>query len=418
MQNVCPMRALPGRAPRAAVRATAGTAAVGVALSAVAFMAGPALASPTNDYEMPFPCGQGWTGTTRSNHSPSAQSVDWNRPDDVDDPVVAAAAGTVSVADDDGGTGYGRWVQIEHAGGESTIYAHLGSVAVAAGQTVDQGALLGVVGRSGNASGPHLHFEERRDRKDIHPWFHGAAFVLGSTLASQNCVDVPVAGNFVGTPEAEVAVYRRTARATFQVMRSGRTPKRLKLGTATDQPVVGDWDGNGRANPGVRTPATKTFQLWTPAGITSIVLGAVGDQPIAGDWDGDGLWEVGVHRAGTNDFRLRAADGTVSTVTLGDADDLPVTGDWDADGRTDLAVFDIGTATFTLRRLDGDGLVWTAQVQFGEPGDLPVAGDWDGNRATDLGVWDPATATFSRRHAASPTAARSTSTATRFGHPR
>ena len=103
---------------------------------------------------------------------------------------------------------------------------------------------------------------------------------------------------------------------------------------------------------------------------------------------------------------------------LGDAGDIPVTGDWDGDGRTDLGVFDPTTATFTLRREDGDGLVWTAQVQFGQPGDLPVAGDWDGNATTEVGVWTPATATFSERRAASATAARERTAARTFGRPR
>lgn len=381
-------------------------------------LAVPAYASPASDFEMPFPCGQSWTGTTRASHSPSAKSVDWNRTDDLGDPVVASAPGTVSVAVPNGTSGYGRWVTIDHADGESTIYAHLSSVSVTVGQSVDQGDLLGAVGETGNATGPHLHFEERLDRTDIDPWFHGTRFTFGSTLASQNCVDVPTAGNFVGGPSSELVVFRRADQATFQVMRDGKTPKVLKLGSATDQPVVGDWDGDGKFNPGVRTPASRTFQLKTPTGIKSIVLGSVSDRPVAGDWDGDGTWEVGVHRSRTSTFWLRTAAGTLSSMTLGDSNDLPVTGDWDGDGRTDLGVFDVATATFTLRLVDADGLVWTAQVRFGKPGNLPVTGDWDGNLKTDLGVWDPATATFTQRLATSPTAARSTMRTVTFGNPR
>ncbi|MCW2765587.1 MAG: mepM 3 [Nocardioides sp.] len=395
------------------LRSVVGLAAVVMTSVAVAL---PAFAAPEADYEMPFPCGQTWTGTTRADHSPSAKSVDWNRTDDLGDPVVAAAAGTVVVAES-GGSGYGRWVMLDHGNGETTIYAHLSSLGVSVGQTVDQGMLLGAVGTSGNSTGPHLHFEERRDRTDISAWFHGTAFKYGSTLTSQNCVDVPTAGNFVGGPEAEPVVFRRATKATFQVLRDGRNPKVIRFGTSTDQPVVGDWDGDGRTDPGVRTPQTKTFQLRTPAGVTSIVFGAVKDIPIAGDWDGDGLWEVGVRRSGSNVFRLRAADGKLASIPLGDVNDLPVTGDWDGDGTTDLGVYDVATSTFTLRKVD-DGLVWTSQVPFGAPGDLPVAGDWDANGVTDLGVWDPSTATFSERRASTPTAARATVRTFQFGTPR
>ncbi len=112
-------------------------------------------------YQMPFPCGQAWTGTTRSSHSPSSKAIDWNRPDDDGDDVVSSGPGTVTIANKTGKTGYGRYVQVTHAGGESTLYGHLSSVVVDVGSTVDQGTLLGYVGTTGNSTGPHLHYEQR-----------------------------------------------------------------------------------------------------------------------------------------------------------------------------------------------------------------------------------------------------------------
>lgn len=387
-------------------------------VAAVLLGAAPAYSAPQNDYEMPFPCGQSWTGTTRANHSPSSRAVDWNRPDDVGDPVVAAAPGTVSVATYSS-SGYGNWVRVAHAGGESTIYAHLQSLAVKVGQTVDQGAMLGALGTSGNSTGPHLHFEERNSSGVLWPWFGGKSFVFGSTLTSGNCVDVPLAGNFLVGRAAEVAVYRRATRSEFRIHRPDEPAKVLRFGTSTDQPVPGDWDGNGRLNVGVRTPATGTFHLRTGTTVTDIAFGRASDLPVAGDWDGDGLSEIGIWRSRTGKFRLRAADGTVTSAFLGNADDLPVTGDWNGDGSTDVGVFDQDTATFTLRIVDSDGLAWTAQVEFGDSNDLPVTADWDGNGKTDVGVWDPATAVFSQRRAPSPTAAMATSTPdVRFGRRR
>ena len=372
-------------------------------VAGVVLAAAPAVAAPDTHFQMPFPCGQEWKGTTRSTHSPSSRAIDWNRLDDQGDDVVASAPGTVSVATR-GSTGYGNWVRVTHPSGETTIYAHLESVVVTLGQAVDQATLLGTVGSTGNSSGPHLHFEERNSAGVMVPWLDGSEFVFGSAPASANCVDVPVAGNFVGGAEAEVAVFRRTEAATFQVRRPDMAPKVIPFGGAADQPVVGDWDGDGRVNAGVRTPATRTFALKTPVGVTTLAFGKPADLPVAGDWDGDGLWEIGIRRPTSALFRLRATDGTVSVASLGDADDLPVTGDWDGDRRTDLGVYDVATATFTLRIVDADGLAWTAQVPFGEPGDLPVTGDWDGNGKTDVGVWDPSGATFEQRRSASATA--------------
>ena len=386
--------------------------------AAVVALALPAHAAPSTDYEMPFPCGQDWTGTTRGNHSPSTKSIDWNRADDAGDPVAASAPGTVTTANATSTSGYGHYVVIDHGAGESTLYAHLDAVTVVVGQRVDQAAQIGTVGSTGNSTGAHVHYEQRLSGSVQSAWFAGAPFAYGSTQRSTNCVDVPLAANMIGKAPAELVVYRRESRSQFQVLRPGRTPKVRRFGTATDEPVLGDWDGNGVANIGVFSPGSATFALKVGSGRTRVAFGASGDQPVAGDWDGDGLWEVGVRRPAEATFHLRAADGSVSSVPLGDASDLPVAGDWDGDGRTDVGVFDQSTATFTLRRVDAEGLVWTAEVQFGEPGDLPVTGDWDGNLVTDVGVWDPATATFSERQALRPTAARSTTQSTVFGRPR
>lgn len=75
-------------------------------------------------------------------------------------PIVAAASGKVIVAKLGGyNGGYGSYVVIEHPNGLQTLYAHLSSIAVTAGQKVSQGDLLGGMGSSGRSTGYHLHFE-------------------------------------------------------------------------------------------------------------------------------------------------------------------------------------------------------------------------------------------------------------------
>ena len=84
-------------------------------------------------------------------------------------PVVAAAAGTVTVgADPDG---YGTYLTIEHGGGISTLYGHLAALApgIATGTTVWMGQQLGVEGSTGHATGTHLHYEIRQDGTPIDP---------------------------------------------------------------------------------------------------------------------------------------------------------------------------------------------------------------------------------------------------------
>jgi hypothetical protein len=387
-----------------------------VVVGAILATASPAAAAPLTAYEMPFPCGESWTGATRPSHSPSSNAIDWNRPDDVGDPVVAAATGVVTTAVPNGTRGYGRYVVVDHGNGESSLYAHLQSVNVGVGQTVDQGTLLGLLGDTGNSTGPHLHFEERFDGKTVAPWFHAAKFVFGIAQQSQNCPDVPLAGNFVGDGIAELAVFDR-ATASFQISQPAG-PITVPYGLGTDQPVVGDWDGDGTVNVGVRRASVRTFYLNTPAGSIDVVMGNRSDIPVAGDWDGNGTWDIGVRKASKNVFRLRKPDGKSIPVRLGKAGDIPVTGDWNGDGVTDLGVYDLTKARFTLRVKDANGLVWLTRVVYGAPGDLPVTGDWDGNGRTDLGVWKPSTAQFFQRIATSPTAPAQRSVTKAYGTPR
>jgi hypothetical protein len=76
-------------------------------------------------------------------------------------PVHAALDGTSHVIAST--TGYGLHVLLDSGGGLTTLYAHLQSVDVHDGDEVSAGDLIGEVGSSGNSTGPHLHFEVRRD---------------------------------------------------------------------------------------------------------------------------------------------------------------------------------------------------------------------------------------------------------------
>ncbi len=83
-------------------------------------------------------------------------------------PVYAAEAGTVLYA---GATmrGYGKTVIVDHGDGLTTLYAHNSDLLVRVGDRVDRGATIARVGRTGNASGHHCHFEVRRDDVPVDP---------------------------------------------------------------------------------------------------------------------------------------------------------------------------------------------------------------------------------------------------------
>jgi len=95
----------------------------------------------------------------------SHQGIDLSAPRGT--PVWAAADGTVVFAGREGA--YGRTVLIDHGNGYTTRYAHLKKIKVERGRRVKRGDVVGTVGASGNASGPHLHYEVLRDGTPVDP---------------------------------------------------------------------------------------------------------------------------------------------------------------------------------------------------------------------------------------------------------
>ena len=83
------------------------------------------------------------------------------QPDPEGTPILAAADGTVTIANalDSWGGSYGYHVKLDHGGGLTTLYAHCSSICVTAGQQVKAGEVIAYVGHTGRATGPHLHFE-------------------------------------------------------------------------------------------------------------------------------------------------------------------------------------------------------------------------------------------------------------------
>jgi murein DD-endopeptidase MepM/ murein hydrolase activator NlpD len=105
-------------------------------------------------------------------------------------PVKASDWGTVESVGYDK-RGYGRYVVLRHAAGYSTWYAHLSAFAanLRAGMRIHTGELVGKVGRTGDATGPHLHFEVRLHGEPIDPvpLMRGRVF---STFVTRKSADI------------------------------------------------------------------------------------------------------------------------------------------------------------------------------------------------------------------------------------
>lgn len=83
-------------------------------------------------------------------------------------PIFSAHKGTVIYAGKEF-HGYGKMVLVESGHGWATLYAHLDKIMVSEGQSISQGDVVGAMGRTGRATGVHLHFEIRKDLGPVDP---------------------------------------------------------------------------------------------------------------------------------------------------------------------------------------------------------------------------------------------------------
>lgn len=355
------------------------------------------------DFEMPFLCGTSWSGSTRSGHSPSYYSIDFNAPNDYRKPVLASAPGTVVLVRSLTYS-YGKYVVIDHGSGFTTLYAHLDSLSATVGQRVDQGDLVGYLGTTGGSTGPHLHFEQRKDGAYFNPWFTRTPWRFGATATSTNCGDRPAVGDWDDDGVDEVGVWRARPLKSKFVVRDADRRRIIRWGAPGHTPVAGDYDGDGRAQAGTKALGTPVRVLRSANGaVARVSVGGAVDVPLSGDWDADGRDELGWYSWATRSFSLRMSNGAVQTVPWGASGRTPVVGDWNGDGIDDVGSFDPATGVWTLRVPTGTTFT-TQSIKYGVAGDLPAAGDWNGDGVDELGIWRPSNAQFHQRVGSGSTA--------------
>ena len=219
----------------------------------------------------------------------------------------------------------------------------------------------------------------------------GEACDIGAAEAS---VAMPSASG-VGRP----VVFRSGVFRARPTQASGSATTVASLGTATDTPLMCDFDGDGTRSVTVVRPHLSGGLQWfnRPTNLGSAapatwLFGAATDSPVCGDWDGDGDDSPGVLRnAGLSRLWIQSntANGTgpLTMFLFGAASDRPTYGDWDGNG----------TVTPGITRPAGAAMLWSIRNQnstgptegefmFGLGTDLTVVGDWDGDGADSPGV--------------------------------
>ena len=110
----------------------------------------------------------GWRSTRSGGPGRMHKGIDIKAPKD--SPVRSVAPGIVKEVSQN--AGYGQYVVVEHGGSLETCYAHLSRILVEEGEAVGPGDVVGLLGATGNATTPHVHFEVRSAGKPVDPWLY------------------------------------------------------------------------------------------------------------------------------------------------------------------------------------------------------------------------------------------------------
>ena len=248
----------------------------------------------------------------------------------------------------------------------------------------------------------------------------GSAFngAVGKQWGWQAAGDKPFTADIDGDGRVDLIVWRPTD-GTWYWLTSGTGYNYANQGAKPwgaqslgDVPMVGDMDGDRKADLVVWRASTGTFYWLTSStnynyqNAVGIQFGdqASGDIPMLADFDGDGKSDLAVWRASIGVwFWLTSSTGyTYATARAvqwgaGSQGDIPLTGDMDGDGKTELIVWRPGSGMwFALTSTSGYAYSGQTQNQWGSQalGDQPFIGDLDGDGRADLAVWRKSNGTW------------------------
>lgn len=322
---------------------------------------------------------------------PSHEGVDINR--NANAGVYAAAEGVVTTAvNSQATTGFGSQIVITHADGYTTRYAHLvyGSVTLTVGTLVAQGSIIGLVGSTGQSTGPHLHFEMFRNGANVTNQYFacGQGTVTGLSVLPIRTypVNADISGD--GIPDL-LAVSAAGQMFTYTGNGSGgwgTVP--FGYGWATTRTLIrGDFDGDGRSDiMAIRDDGTLwhyrnqggyAFQVaqigWGWNSMRLVTGGA--------DFNGDRRADIVAVSADQKLYMYtgNGAGGFSDVIPIGQgwgAIDVLLAGDFLPDGRGDLVARDTSGRLYMFPG-NGSGVGAGDQIGNGWSGMTAIAGGVD-----------------------------------------
>jgi uncharacterized delta-60 repeat protein len=188
-----------------------------------------------------------------------------------------------------------------------------------------------------------------------------------------NTLDIPWSGDWDGDNRADLAVYRRAANANEQShfyyrpsAAAGVNFVTIGWGNSTDEPMRGDFDGDGKLDAAVARGNIWYIRQSSNGAMRAENWGVFTDRWVPADYDGDGKTDVAVYRDGAW-YIKQSSNNQPRYVSWGLNTDRPVPADYDGDGKADVAVYRGGT--WYLLNSSSGGM---KSVNFGLPNDQPV----------------------------------------------
>ena len=263
-------------------------------VTAGAMITAPLVAAAVN-FTLPFVCGEAYLGTTYVGHPLGA--IDFNQSGNADngDPVLASAPGAVSQLIPSNGQ-----VHIDHGGGWETVYAHMSNITVSVSQSVERGQQIGRVSDVGQATGAHLHFQEKLNGSEQYAKFDGVTYVYNTWITSTNCAPQAYADDIAMAKDlgdGTMRLYRLLFDGANNVNNSS-TVLSINPSVVADRMVAGDFTNDGVEDVAFVLQKSPGYQVKVVSGATgspvtyfdtsaTYTLSLNEGRLAAGDFDGD-----------------------------------------------------------------------------------------------------------------------------------
>ncbi len=352
----------------------------------------------------------------------------WQKMDNSEVEIIAAAPGTIAAKSDGNfdrscGLNGGTWnsVYIRHSDNSIAWYGHMkngSTTSKAVGATVALGEKLGIVGSSGNSTGPHLHFELYNASNQLQDPYQGSCNSLNNFTwwaaqepyrnSRMNRVMTGSAPPDFGTcPAQEITYEKKVYKPGDQLYTIGFFRDQLS-GQQTQyflyRPDGSTFNSWTHTSPNTYN-ASYWYWIWTlptnaPSGtwkLRAIFNGVTYDKTFAVgsaapfDYDGDRKSDVSVYRPTNGIWYLQRSLSGETAVQFGNATDKITPADFDGDGKVDIAVYRASAGVWYIFN-SSTGTATTSV--FGLPTDVPAPGDYDGDGKADVSIFRPSTGTW------------------------